>query len=333
MSDRSDARPAARRQRFETHALQTVIERYGTALAGAALIVFFLAFAPNFSNPTNLLNIVKDTSFLAILALGFALALTVAELDLSVADVASLAAVTAGWCIQTGHVPLVAGAAGLAVGVALGAFNGFGVTVLKVPSLIMTLGTAAIAKGLAFYLTQGVAFVGRWPEGFTGIARGSTLAVSNLIWWLAAITACAYVLLKWTKLGAHMIATGEADEAARLAGIATRRMKRLGLLLAGILASVTAVLLAANLSSAAPNMAGDYFLYAIAAVLLGMTMFEPGRPNVPGTVFSAFVLKVLGNGLVLLGAPYYVQDIVLGIIIIASVAISAGFMRKAAFKL
>ena len=59
-------------------------------------------------------------------------------------------------------------------------------------------------------------------------------------------------------------------------------------------------------------MAGDYFLYAIAAVLLGMTMFEPGRPNVPGTVFAAFVLKVLGNGLVLLGAPYYVQDIVLG---------------------
>jgi ribose transport system permease protein len=79
-------------------------------------------------------------------------------------------------------------------------------------------------------------------------------------------------------------------------------------------------------------MVGDYFLYAIAAVLLGMTMFEPGRPNVPGTVFAAFVLKVLGNGLVLLGAPYYVQDIVLGIIIIGSVAVSASVVKKAAFK-
>ena len=129
-----------------------------------------------------------------------------------------------------------------------------------------------------------------------------------------------------------MVATGEADEAARLAGIATARMKRIGLLLAGVLASITAVLLAANLSSAAPNMAGDYLLYAIAAVLLGMTMFEPGKPNVPGTVFAALVLKVLGNGLVLLGQPYYVQDIVLGLIIIGSVAFSASAMKKAAFK-
>ncbi|GAU85251.1 ribose ABC transport system permease protein RbsC [Bosea sp. BIWAKO-01] len=140
------------------------------------------------------------------------------------------------------------------------------------------------------------------------------------------------MLLKWTRTGAHMAATGEADEAARLAGIATMRMKRLGLLLAGVFASITAVLLAASLSSAAPNMAGDYFLYAIAAVLLGMTMFEPGKPNVAGTVFAALVLKVLGNGLVLMGAAYYVQDIVLGIIIIGSVAFSASVVRKAAFK-
>jgi len=78
-------------------------------------------------------------------------------------------------------------------------------------------------------------------------------------------------------------------------------------------------------------MAGDYFLYAIAAVLLGMTMFEPGQPNVPGTVFAALVLKVLGNGLVLLGAAYYVQDIVLGVIMIGSVAASTVVTRVPAF--
>jgi ribose transport system permease protein len=128
-----------------------------------------------------------------------------------------------------------------------------------------------------------------------------------------------------------MIATGEAEEAARLSGIATSGMKRLGLLLSGLLAGLTAVLLAANLSSAAPNMAGDYFLYAIAAVLLGMTMFTPGQPNVAGTVFAALVLKVLGNGLVLLGAAYYVQDIVLGVIMIGSVAASSLAVRRPAF--
>jgi ribose transport system permease protein len=312
--------------------MRDFIGRYGTALAGLLLIVFFVAFAPNFATTMNIVNVLKDTSFLAILALGFALAFTVAELDLSISEMASLAAVVCGWLVQLQYPPLVAVAAALAVGVVLGSVNGYGVTVLRIPSLIMTLGTAAIAKGFAFMITQGVAFVGRWPTGFTGLARGYTFGIPNLVLWLAGVTLFAWGLVKWTRTGAHMVATGEADEAARLAGIATARMKRIGLLLAGVLASITAVLLAANLSSAAPNMAGDYLLYAIAAVLLGMTMFEPGKPNVPGTVFAALVLKVLGNGLVLLGQPYYVQDIVLGLIIIGSVAFSASAMKKAAFK-
>jgi len=309
-----------------------LIGRYGTALAGLALILFFLIFAPNFASTMNIINVLKDTSFLAILALGFALAFTVAELDLSVAEVASLAAVVCGWLVHAQYPPGIAVAAALGVGIVLGSFNGFGVTVLRIPSLIMTLGTAAIAKGLAFMITQGVAFVGRWPVGFTGLARGYSFGIPNLVLWMAGATLFAWGLVRWTKTGAHMVATGEADEAARLAGIATPRMKRIGLLLAGLFAGIMAMLLAANLSSAAPNMAGDYLLYAIAAVLLGMTMFDPGKPNIAGTVFAALVLKVLGNGLVLLGAPYYIQDIVLGAIIIGSVAFSASAMKKAAFK-
>ncbi len=312
--------------------MRMLIGHYGTAIAGLALILFFLIFAPNFASAINIINVLKDTSFLAILALGFALAFTVAELDLSIAEMASLAAVVCGWMVHSQYPPAVAVGAALAVGVVLGSLNGYGVTVLRIPSLIMTLGTAAIAKGLAFMITQGVAFVGRWPVGFTGLARGYSFGIPNLVLWMAAATLFAWGLVKWTRTGAHMVATGEADEAARLAGIATARMKRIGLLLAGVFAGIMAALLAANLSSAAPNMAGDYLLYAIAAVLLGMTMFEPGKPNIPGTVFAALVLKVLGNGLVLLGAPYYIQDIVLGVIIIGSVAFSASAMKKAAFK-
>jgi ribose transport system permease protein len=308
-----------------------LMERYATVAAGILLIAVFMVFAPNFASPANLINVVKDTSFLAILALGFTLALVVAELDLSVAEIASLSAVVVGWMIQQKISPWLAVPAALGVGLLFGVLNGVGVTVLRVPSLITTLATAAIARGCAFMITQGVAFVGRWPTDFTDLARGTTLGVPNLVLWLAAITSLAWFLLAWTRLGAHMIATGEADEAARLSGIPTAHMKRLGLALSGLLAGLTAVLLAANLSSAAPNMAGDYFLYAIAAVLLGMTMFTPGQPNVAGTVFAALVLKVLGNGLVLLGAAYYVQDIVLGIIMIGSVTASSLAVRRPAF--
>lgn len=308
------------------------IATYGAALAGLALFLFFAAFAPNFTNPGNLLNVLKETSTLAILALGFCLALTVAELDLSIADVASLAAVVTGALVHGKFDPFLAVAAGLAVGLGAGLFNGIGVTVLKVPSLIVTLGAAAVAKGLAFAITQGVAFVGRWPVEFTGLARGSLFGVPALVIWLAIAAVVTFILVKRTVTGAHMVATGEAADAARLAGVATGRMKRLGLILSGGFAAFAAVLLAAGLSSAAPNMAGDYFLYAIASVLLGMTMIEPGHPNVIGTVLSAFILKVLGNGLVLMGAAYYVQDIVLGLVIIASVAFSASAMKRAAFK-
>jgi len=311
--------------------MRRVIEAYGTAIAGLAIVVFFIAFAPNFATPANLVNVLKDTSFLAILGLGFTLALVVSELDLSIAEVASLAAVTCGALVHAQYPPLLAVTVALALGLAAGAFNGFGVTI-KIPSLIMTLGTAAVAKGLGYMLTQGVAFVGRWPTEFTGIARGNLSGVPTLVIWMLVAGLSALVLLKWTRTGSHMIATGEAEEAARLAGIATARMKRLGLTLSGGLAAVTAVLLAANLSSAAPSMAGDYFLYAIAAVLLGMTMFQPGHPNVLGTVYAALVLKVLGNGLVLLGIAYYWQDIILGLIIIGSVAFSASVLKKVAFS-
>lgn len=313
--------------------MRNIVATYGTAIAGLAIVVFFVGFAPNFATPANIVNVLKDTSFLAILGLGFTLALVVSELDLSIAEVASLAAVTCGALVQWNYPPMVAVGTALALGFAAGAVNGYGVTVLKVPSLIMTLGMAAVAKGLSFMLTGGVSFVGRWPKEFTGISRGSIAGVPYLVIWMTIVGVAAYVLLNWTRTGSRMVATGEAEEAARLAGVATKRMKRLGLTISGGLAAITAVLLAANLSSAAPNMAGDYFLYAIAAVLLGMTMFKPGHPNVAGTLFAAFVLKVLGNGLVLLGIAYYWQDIILGLIIIGSVAFSASVLKKVAFNI
>lgn len=307
------------------------VARYGTALGGLAVFLFFVAAAPNFSNAANLVNILKQVSFLVIFGVGFTLALTTSELDLSFANLASLAAVATGGLVHTGAPIPLAVAAGISIGLVGGLANGLAVTVIKVPSLIATLGTASIANGFAFWMTEGVAFVGRWDPSFVGIGRGATFGVPNLILWSAAAALLALFLLKKTRTGIHMVATGEADEAARLSGIAVRRMKVIGLTLSGLAAGVAAVLLTANLSSAAPTMAGDYLLNAIAAVLLGMTMFEPGRPNIPGTVTGALVIGMLSNGLILMGAAYYVQDIVLGVIIILSVAVSASALKKAAF--
>jgi ribose transport system permease protein len=308
-----------------------ILANYGTAIAALALFVFFCAAADNFVNPTNLLNVGKQVSFLAILAIGFSIAFTVAELDLSFAAVCSLCAVIVGGLIFHKVSPLFAVAAALGSGLAAGILNGVLVTRLRIPSLIATLAMASIATGTAFAITGGVAFVGRWDPAFLALGRGSVLGIPALILWTATVALVALFVLKQTRLGMHLVFTGEAEEAARLAGVKVRRMKVLALAFAGLCAGLVGTLLAATLNSAAPDMAKDYLLTSIAAVLLGMTMFEPGRCNVPGTLVGAATIGMLGNGLVLMGAPYYVQDIMLGFIIVASVAVSASALKKAAF--
>ncbi|AKI01859.1 monosaccharide ABC transporter membrane protein, CUT2 family [Hoeflea sp. IMCC20628] len=313
--------------------LKTLIEVYGTFFAGIVLFVFLLIFADNFASAANLLNVLKQVSFLAILATGFTFALITSELDLSFANVCSFCAVVIGSLISADVAWPLAVIAGILMGIAAGFLNGFLVTVLKVPSLISTLGTASIANGLAFMITGGVAFVGRWDPGFLYLGRGKIGPVPVIILFTLIIFAAAFILSTQTRTGVHMQATGENEEAARRAGISTRNCKILGLVLSGLAAGVTAVFLVANLSSAAPQMAGDFLLNGIAATLLGMTMFTPAKPNILGTFVGALIIVILSNGLVLLGAQYYIQDIMLGIIIIVSVAVSASVLKRAAFAL
>ena len=313
--------------------LKSFIEVYGTFVAGIVLFVFLLIFADNFASTANLLNVLKQVSFLTILAVGFTFALITSELDLSFANVCSLAAVVAGSLIAGGTAWPLAALAAIAVGIAAGLLNGVLVTVLKVPSLISTLGTASIANGLAFMITGGVAFVGRWDPNFLFLGRGKIGPVPVIILITLAFLVIAIILSTQTRTGVHLQATGENEEAARRSGINTRNCKILGLVLAGLGAGLTAVFLVANLSSAAPQMAGDFLLNGIAATLLGMTMFTPAKPNILGTFVGALIIVSLSNGLVLLGAQYYIQDIMLGIIIIVSVAVSASVLKRAAFAL
>lgn len=309
------------------------IGTYGTCIALVVLFAAFAASAPNFLASANLLNILRQASFLAILATGFTLALVVAELDLSFANACSLAAVCMGALLDRGAAPWIALAAPLAVGLAIGAANGLAVTRLRIPSLIATLATGTIANGAAFLITGGIAYVKRPPEAILALGRGVVAGVPVLVLWMATVVLLAHFVVRGTRLGAHMVATGEAEDAARLAGIDVAAMKRLGLLLSGALAGLTAVVLVGALGTAAPTIAYDFLMRAIAAVLIGMTTIEPGRPNVPGTLVGVMMIGCLTNGLVLLGAEYYVQDIVLGAIILVSVGLSASRLRRAAFGL
>jgi len=311
--------------------VRSALGRYGTVLALAVLVLVLSLAADNFLSLGNLANVLKNASFMAILALGFNLALITSELDLSFANVASLCSIIAAVLLYGGYAVPVGIAACLGLGAACGLANGLLVTRFRIPSLIATLATGTMASGFAFMLTGGVDYVGKLPAPFLFLGRGQILGVPVLIVWTASAVLVALFVVKETRLGAHMVATGEAEEAARLAGIRVKRMKTLGLTLSGFLAGLGGLLLTAHLSSSNVTIAGGFLMSGIAAVLLGMTTIEVGKPNVAGTVVGTLIIGVLGNGLTLMGAQYYYQDIILGLIILGSVGVSASQMMRAAF--
>lgn len=303
--------------------LNKLLTRYGTV---AALFVLFLVFSvlvQGFFDYTNLINILTQIALLMIIAQGFTMVLTVGELDLSFANVASLSSVVVAGLIIKGMNPFLAVALVLAGGLLFGILNGTLVTRVGIPSLITTLATSIVANGLIYMYTKGVSFYSGLPEGFLYLGRGRIGPVPVLVLIMFGILAVCHVFVGKTVIGSNLQATGGNPAAARLAGINTRRCKVLGLALGSLAAALTGVLLTSRLGAANPEGAGGFLMEGFAIVLLGQTVFTVGRPSPLGTFVGALIIGVLNNGLTLLGAEYFVQDIVKGLIIILAVVISS----------
>lgn len=297
--------------------------RYGTILALILLFLSFSLFIPGFVDPENLMNILRQIALLLIIAEGFTMVLIVGELDLSFANVASLASVlVAGLIIRDipyGWAILLT----LLVGAGFGLLNGFFITRIGISSLITTLSTGIIASGLVYLYTKGVSFYGNMPEGFLYLGRGTVLGIPFLVLIMMVFLVAAHILVTKTVVGTYMQATGGNPVAAYLAGVPTSFYKLLGMVICGVSAALTGILLTARLGAANPEGAGGFLMEGFAIVLLGQTVFSLGQTTPLGTFVGALIIGILNNGLTLLGAQYYVQDIVKGIIMILSVVIAS----------
>lgn len=302
--------------------------KYGTLLSVLILLIIFSLFVPNFSNPQNLINILRQMALLTIISEGFTMCLIVGELDLSFANVASLSSVVVATMLVNKANPLSAVLLTLLIGFVFGLVNGLLITKVGISAMIVTLATGIIAQGLAFMYTKGVSVYGSMPKGFLTLGRGSVGPIPSLVIIMALVVVFFHVLTNRTKVGRYMEATGQNPTAAYLAGISVNLYKILGMIFSSLGAAFVGILLTSRLGSATPTGGAGFLMDGFATSLLGMTVLGLGRASPFGTFIGALLIGLLNNGMTLLGAPYYIQDITKGSIIILAVAITSSQSRK-----
>ena len=307
-------------------------------LAGALLaeVVIFALIAPNFFTPGNFFEIARLNVELGLLAIALTPILITGGIDLSVGAMMGLAAVCFGAAWQDFHLPIPAAAmVAMAVGAAGGTLNAFLISRLELPPLIVTLGTFALFRGIAEGVTEAAVSYTGFPASFLRFGQGYLWGVVpvQLPIFLAVLVGYS-VLLHRSVYGRSFYAIGFSAGAARYSGIPVGRRIGLVYLLAGLLASVAAIVYVAHLGQARSDAGNGYELDAITAVVLGGTSVFGGHGSIGGTVLGLLALSVLKNGLHLAALPSELIGVVTGILLVATIAIdrllgSGGIFRAA----
>lgn len=300
--------------------IATLLQRYGTVLALAVLVLgFSLAVPEAFASRANVLNLLQQVTTLAIVAVGATFVMVIGEFDLSVGFVASLAAVLAFALFGIGAPVPVAVLCGLLAGVLAGAANGVLVARFELPSFVATLAVGTILSGLSYWASGGSSLFSGVPENFKALGRGTIAGVPVLSIWMAAVLLVAAVVLASTRFGRRIHAIGGNIQAARLVGLPVTRDRIVTFALTGGLAALAGLLLAARLGSVQHTMGDALLLPAYAAVFLGTTASRTGAPNIGGTLLGVLIAGIIANGLTIVGAEPYVQRMVTGAIILAAI--------------
>ena len=303
--------------------------RYGTVLGLVFLSAVLWALTPHFLTVSNLLNIAQQTSINAIVAAGMTFVIISGGIDLSVGSIVALSGVALGSLLQTGQPTIVAVIAAVAVGIACGLLNGLLVSFGRLPPFIATLGMMSVARGSALVVTEGRPISG-FSEGFRWAATGSLGPIPAPVIITLLVYAIAHVVITRTTFGRYVYAIGGNEEATRLSGVAVRFHKTAIYAVSGLMSAVAAIVLTARLNSAQPIAGMMYELDAIAATVIGGTSLMGGEGSLFGTLVGALIMGVLRNGLNLLGVSSFLQQIVIGGVIVGAVLVDTLLKRQRA---
>ncbi|WP_108660324.1 ABC transporter permease [Acuticoccus kandeliae] len=311
-----------------------ILARFAAPLFLLFLVVLFALLEPRFLHPLNLMNILRQVSIMGLVAVGMTFVILTAGIDLSVGSVVALAGLVGAYVAKgglddrfavgaaatAGNPVFLAILAAVAVGAACGALQGLAITRLRVPPFVVTLGGLTAFRGLALIFSGGGPISGFSPS-FVWWGQGRIYGIPVPVIVFAAVAMIAHVVLRYTRFGLHVYATGGNNPAAELNGVAVRRTTFSVYVIVGFLSGLAAFLLSARLNSAEAVAGLQLELDVIAAVVIGGTSLFGGVGSIFGTVVGVLLIGVLRNGLVLMNVSSFVQQILIGLILVLAVAV------------
>lgn len=292
------------------------LRKASVAIGCVALFLVFSVLNGTFYQPSNLIDIMLQSSINAVIAVGMTLVIMTKGIDLSVGSTVGLSSMVAADMLSHG---LLAGiGAGLLVGLVCGLLNGVLIARLKLPDFIVTLGTLSIFRGAALIYTDGQPIYGL-PKEFRAIFAGRVLDIPTPVLLALAVAALAYLLVRYTALGEQIIAIGGNEEAARLSGINIERVKITVYTISGVLSSLAGFVLIARIGAAEPIGGSGFELQAIGSAVIGGASLFGGVGNPLGSLVGALTLGGLQNGLTLMNVPSFWQYVASGVVVILAV--------------
>lgn len=292
--------------------------RYSIFIILIVVIGVATLLSENFMTSNNIFNVLRQVAVITILAYGMMTLIIGGMIDLSVGAVMAFAGVAAVMAYKSTGSMIIAFLAAIGVSLACNIVNAFFVATMKTPAFIVTLGMMLIARGAVLQLTQGQNVLQLGDFIFIGQGNIGLIPIPVLI--LIVITAVIWYLMNQTRFGRSIYAIGGNEEAARAAGIPVVRAKYQAFLLNGVLVGIAGVIFMSRVNAGLPNAGIGYELDAITAPIIGGTSFSGGIGTVMGTLAGALIVGVLGNTMNLIGIGSYVQQMVMGSIIVIAVS-------------
>ena len=319
------------RTRRSRSALLRIIGRSGLVGVLVLLCVVASVISPNFLQVANVINVLRQMALYGIVSIGMTFVILTAGIDLSVGSTVGIVAIVVTQILNaTALTPWLALIVGIVTGAAVGALNGLGIALGRIPAFIMTLGIMVMGRGIAMTLANGepISLSDSAAAAIGWIGSGFFLGIPIPVWVFALVALLASLILRYSPYGRYIYAVGSNEEAARLSGIPVLGIKASVYIISGILAAITAIVFVARLSVAEPTAGTGLELEAIAISVIGGASLFGGEGTISGTILGAAILAVLANILNLAGVTPFTQQIVKGAIIVVAVFVEILKQRK-----